>query len=251
MSGHSKWSTIKRKKAATDAARGKVFTKYIKEITIAARAGGAEPGANPRLRTAIAAAKSVNMPASNIERAIKKGAGGADGATYEEVTYEGYGPSGVAMLIECATDNRNRAAGEIRHIFDKYGGHMAEAGSVSYLFRHAGLVVLEKSAIAEDALLEIALEAGAEDVRGEGAQWEVLTPPPALEPVREALAARQVPIVSAEQTRLATLEVPLDEKDATAALRLVEMLEDNDDVQKVYANFVLPDDLLARLAHQA
>jgi YebC/PmpR family DNA-binding regulatory protein len=249
MSGHSKWSTIKRKKAVTDAARGKMFTKYIKEITIAARSAGGDPGANPRLRTAIAAAKSVNMPAANIERAIKKGAGGPDGSTYEEVTYEGYGPAGVAMLVDVATDNRNRAAGEIRHIFDKYGGHMAEAGSVAYMFKHIGLVHVEKSAITEDALMELVLEAGAEDVQGDAEAWAVVTPPGALEAVREALAARQVPVASAELTMLASVEVPLTEREANAALRLVEMLEDNDDVQKVYANFVLPDEVLAKLAH--
>ncbi len=248
MSGHSKWATIKRKKAATDAARGKVFTKYIKEITIAARAGGGDPAGNPRLRTAIAAAKSVNMPASNIERAIKKGAGGLEGVTYEEVSYEGYGPAGVALLVDCATDNRNRAAGEIRHIFDKYGGHMAAAGAVAYLFKLTGLVTVEKSAIAEDALVELALDAGADDVSGEGDAWEVLTPPGALEPVREALAAKQVPVASAELTKLASVQVSLSEKEAESVLRLVEMLEDNDDVQKVYANFVLPDEVLAKLS---
>jgi YebC/PmpR family DNA-binding regulatory protein len=249
MSGHSKWSTIKRKKAVTDAARGKVFTKYIKEITIAARSAGGDPASNPRLRTAIAAAKSVNMPAANIERAIKKGAGGPDGATYEEVTYEGYGPAGVAMLVDCATDNRNRAAGEIRHIFDKYGGHMAEAGSVAYMFKHVGMIMVDQAAIGEDALMELVLDAGAEDVQREGETWAIVTPPAALETVREALAAAQVPVASAELARLASVEVPLNEREANAALRLVEMLEDNDDVQKVHANFVLPDEVLAKLAH--
>jgi YebC/PmpR family DNA-binding regulatory protein len=246
MSGHSKWSTIKRKKAATDAARGKVFTKFIKEITIAARAGGGDPDANPRLRTAIMAAKSVNMPAANIERAIKKGAGGPDAAAYEEVTYEGYGPSGVAMLVDVATDNRNRAAGEIRHIFDKYGGHMAAAGSVAYMFKLTGVIMVEKSAVAEDVLMETVLEAGAEDVHSDGDMWEVLTPPAALEPVREALVARQVPIANAELTKLASVTVPLNERAADTALRLVDMLEDNDDVQKVYANFVVTDEVLAK-----
>ncbi len=248
MSGHSKWSTIKRKKAATDAARGKVFTKYIKEITIAARVGGGDADANPRLRTAIAGAKSVNMPVSNIERAIKKGTGELEGSTYEEITYEGYGPAGVAMLVDCATDNRNRATGEIRHIFDKYGGHMAEAGSVSYLFKLTGLVVLEKSAIGEDELMELVLDAGADDVHTEGEVFEVLAPPQAFERVREALAGRHVTTVSAELVKLASLQVPLGEKEAESVLRLVEMLEDNDDVQKVHANFVLPDEVLAKLS---
>lgn len=248
MSGHSKWSTIKRKKAATDAARGKVFTKYIKEITIAARAGGGDADANPRLRTAIAAAKSVNMPAANIERAIKKGTGELEGATIEEVHYEGYGPHGVAVLVECATDNRNRAANDIRHIFTKYGGSMAAAGAVSYLFRARGLIVVDRSAIAEDALLEIVLEAGADDVVTEGGTFEVLTSPSAFEPVREALAARDVPVQSAEVTKLASVQVPLGEHDAGGVLKLVEMLEENDDVQKVYANFAIPDEVLAKLS---
>lgn len=248
MSGHSKWSTIKRKKAATDAARGKVFTKYIKEITIAARAGGGDPDANPRLRTAIAAAKSVNMPAANIERAVKKGTGELEGVAIEEVHYEGYGPHGVAILVECATDNRNRAANDIRHVFTKYGGSMAAAGAVSYLFKARGLIVVEKSAIAEDALLEIVLEAGADDVHAEGEAFEVLTPPSAFEAVREALAAREVPIQSAEVTKLASVQVPLGEHDAGGVLKLVEMLEVNDDVQKVYANFAIPDEVLAKLS---
>ncbi len=248
MSGHSKWSTIKRKKAATDAARGKVFTKYIKEITIAARAGGGDPDANPRLRTAIAAAKSVNMPAANIERAVKKGTGELEGVAIEEVHYEGYGPHGVAILVECATDNRNRAANDIRHVFTKYGGSMAAAGAVSYLFKARGLIAVEKSAIAEDALLEIVLEAGADDVHTEGEAFEVLTPPSAFEAVREALAARDVPIQSAEVTKLASVQVPLGEHDAGGVLKLVEMLEDNDDVQKVYANFAIPDEVLAKLS---
>jgi YebC/PmpR family DNA-binding regulatory protein len=248
MSGHSKWSTIKRKKAATDAARGKVFTKYIKEITIAARAGGGDPNANPRLRTAIVAAKSVNMPAANIDRAIKKGTGELAGAAIEEVHYEGYGPHGIAILVECATDNRNRAANEIRHLFTKFGGSLAAAGAVSYLFKARGLIELDKAAIAEEALLELVLEAGADDVITEGDSYEVLTPPAAFEAVREALASRQVPVQSAEVTKLAAVQVTLAEKDAGSVLRLVEMLEDNEDVQKVYANFVLPDEVLAKLA---
>jgi YebC/PmpR family DNA-binding regulatory protein len=248
MSGHSKWATIKRKKAATDAARGKVFTKTIKEITVAARAGGGDPDANPRLRTAILAAKAVNMPAANIERAIKKGTGELEGSAFEELHYEGYGPSGVALLIECVTDNRNRASGEIRHILGKYGGSMAAAGAVSYLFKPRGLIVVERAAIAEDALLEIALEAGADDVLTEGDAFEVLTPPGAFEAVRESLAARNVSVRSAEQTRLASVHVALSEKEGEAVLRLVDALEDNDDVQKVHANFVLPDELLAKLS---
>jgi len=248
MSGHSKWATIKRKKAVTDAARGKIFTKYIKEITIAARSGGGDPDDNPRLRTAILGAKSVNMPVANIDRAIKKGTGELEGAAYEEVHYEGYGPAGVAMLVDCATDNRNRAAGEIRHIFAKYGGSLAEAGSVSYLFKLRGLIVVDKSAIGEDALMELALDAGADDVNAEGDAYEVLTPPAAFEAVKDALASRSVAVHSAEIAKLASLHVPVTAKEAESVLRLVEALEDNDDVQKVHANFSLPDEVLARLS---
>ncbi len=247
MSGHSKWATIKRKKAATDQARGKVFSKFIKEITIAARQGGSDPEANPRLRAAVAAAKAVNMPAHNIDRAIKRGAGGIEGATYEEAHYEGYGPGGVAVLVETATDNRNRTAGEIRHIFTKQGGNLGEAGSVSYLFKPRGLLVVEKAAVSEDALIEIALEAGADDVTAGSDSYDVLTSPARFEAVREALAAKHIPMVSAEITKLATLEVPVSGRDAEAVLRLVEALEDHDDVQKVYANYSVPDEVMARL----
>jgi len=247
MSGHSKWSTIKRKKAATDAARGKVFTKYIKEITIAARSGGGDPDTNPRLRTAINAAKAVNMPAANIDRAVKKGMGELGGAAIEEMHFEGYGPHGVAILVECATDNRNRAANDIRHLFTRFGGSLAAAGAVSYLFKSRGLLAIDKSAIAEDALVELVLEAGADDVNGDGEAYEVFTPPSAFESVREALAARQVPVLSAEVTKLASLTVPLGEKEAGSVLKLVDLLEENDDVQKVYANFAIPDEVLAKL----
>jgi YebC/PmpR family DNA-binding regulatory protein len=248
MSGHSKWATIKRKKAATDAARGKTFTKYIKEITIAARHGGGDSAANPRLRTAIAAAKSVNMPASNIERAIKRGTGEIEGAVIEERHYEGYGPGGVAVLVEAATDNLNRTTGDVRHIFAKYGGNLGEAGSVAYLFKPRGIVHVERSAIGEDALLEAALEAGAEDVATDGDPYEIQTAPAQLEAVRDALAARGIPIQAAEQTKIATVQVPLDAKSAESLLRLVDALEDHDDVQKVYANFSVSDEILARLS---
>jgi YebC/PmpR family DNA-binding regulatory protein len=247
MSGHSKWATIKRKKGATDAARGKMFSKCIKEITIAARSGG-DPEGNPRLRTAIAAAKAVNMPSANIERAIKRGTGEIEGASYEETRYEGYAPGGVAVLVEIATDNKNRTAGEIRQIFTKHGGALGEAGSVSYLFKPRGVIQVEKSAVGEEALMEIVLDAGADDVGSEGETYEVLTPPAALEAVKEALAAKQVPVQSAEVTRVASQLVPVTEKDAGQLLRLVDMLEEHDDVQRVFANFNLPDDVLAKLA---
>jgi YebC/PmpR family DNA-binding regulatory protein len=248
MSGHSKWATIKRKKAATDQARGKVFSKYIKEITIAARQGGGDVDTNPRLRTAIAAAKSVNMPAGNIERAVKRGSGEADGVSYEEMQYEGYGPSGVALLVEIATDNRNRTAGDIRHIFTKHGGNLAEAGSVSYLFKPRGVITVEKAAVAEDVLMELALEAGAEDVGGEGDVYEVLTLPAAFEAVKDAITAKGIAVQTAEQTKIASLQVPLTEKEAEALLRLVDALEDSDDVQKVHTNFTVSDDVMAKLA---
>jgi YebC/PmpR family DNA-binding regulatory protein len=248
MSGHSKWSTIKRKKAVTDAARGKMFSKYIKEITMAARIGGGDAATNPRLRTAILASKSVNMPAVNIERAIKKGSGELEGSHYEEVHYEGYGPSGVAMLIECATDNHNRTTAEVRNILTKYGGNMAAAGAVSYLFKQRGLFIIDRAAIAEDALMELVLEAGADDVQSDDEHHEVYTPPSAFEAVRAVLEAKQVPTVSGESTKLATLLVPVTDREGERVLRLVDLLEDNDDVQKVFTNAQLPDSLLAKLS---
>jgi YebC/PmpR family DNA-binding regulatory protein len=248
MSGHSKWATIKRKKAATDQARGKVFSKYIKEITLAARHGGGDIDANPRLRTAIAAAKSVNMPAANIERAVKRGTGEIEGVSYEETHYEGYGPGGVAVLVEVATDNRNRTTGEIRNLFTKNGGNLGEAGSVAYLFKPRGIIHVDKAAVAEDALIEVALEAGADDVGSDGDAFEVMTPPAQLEAVKHALEARRIPIQGAELTKVASQHVPVSEKDAGALLRLVDLLEDHDDVQKVYANFTVPDELMAKLS---
>lgn len=248
MSGHSKWSTIKRKKAATDAARAKVFTKYIREITLAARAGGSDPDANPRLRTAISGAKSVNMPVANIERAIQKGAGQLEGSQIEEVTYEGYGPHGVAILVDCATDNRNRATGEVRHAFSKYGGNMAEAGAVSYLFKPRGLIHVALEAAAEDALMEVALDAGAEDVVTGAEAYEITTTLAHLEPVREALVARGIAILDAEAVKMASVTVPLGEREAPSVLRLIDVLEELDDVQKVHANFEIPDEVLAKLS---
>jgi YebC/PmpR family DNA-binding regulatory protein len=247
MSGHSKWATIKRKKGATDQARGKVFSKYIKEITLAARAG-ADPNMNPRLRTAISGAKSVNMPANNIERAIARGAGLEAGVHFEETQYEGYGPGGVAILVEVATDNRNRTAGEIRNIFTKQGSALGEAGSVAYLFKPRGVILVDKAVVGEEALMEIALEAGADDVGSEGDTYEILTPPSHLEPVKDALAAKSVPTQSAELTKIATLLVPVTEKQAESLLKLVDTLEDHDDVQKVYANFSMSDELMAKLS---
>lgn len=249
MSGHSKWATIKRKKAATDQARGKVFSKYIKEITIAARHGGGDLGANPRLRTAIAAAKAVNMPAGNIDRAVKRGTGEIEGAAYEETQYEGYGLAGVAILVEVATDNRNRTTGEIRNLFSKNGGNLGEAGSVAYLFKPRGSVSIDKAAIREDRLMELALDAGADDVLTEGDAYEVLTSIAAFEAVKHAFESNSIPIQNAELTKVASLHVPVTEREAQSLLRLVDLLEEHDDVQKVYANFDIPDELLAKLTH--
>jgi len=249
MSGHSKWATIKRKKAATDAARGKQFSKVIKEISIAVRQGGGpDPDANPRLRTALLAAKAINMPASNIDRAIKRASGEGEGVHIEETQYEGYGPGGIAILVTVATDNKNRTVGEIRNIFTKNGGSMSEAGSVAYLFTPRGHLQVEKSVIAEDDLLEIVLEAGADDVQTEGEIYDVFTAPEQFEAVKAALEAKQVPVQNAELTRIASTQVPIDEGKAGTLLRLLDVLEDHDDVQKVYSNFSMSDEVMARLS---
>jgi len=237
MSGHSKWATIKHKKAATDARRGKAFTKIIRELTIAARTGGSDPASNPRLRTAIAAAKNENMPNDNIERAILRGTGQLEGETLEEVTYEGYGPGGVGMLVQVVTSNRNRAAGEIRHLFTKNGGNMAETGAVGWMFHRKGDIVVPKELADEDKMMGIVLDAGAEDLRDDGSTWEVITPPEAMEKVREALTAAGIKPASADVAWLPQNYVKLAGVQAQQMLRMVESLEDHDDVQQVYANF--------------
>ena len=247
MSGHSKWATIKRKKAGIDAARGKMFTKAIKEITIAARTGGGDAAGNPRLRTAIAAAKAVNMPADNIDRAIKKGTGSLDGVNYEEMVYEAYAPHGVAMMIESTTDNRNRTSGELRHTLTKYGGNLAEPGAVGWNFQQKGVIVLDASRVEEDAAMTVALESGAEDFRNEGETFEVITAMAEFHAVREALEAKGLPVLEAGLQRLPNTIVQLGEKEAPAVLKLMEMIEDNDDVQKVFANFDISDEVMARL----
>jgi YebC/PmpR family DNA-binding regulatory protein len=249
MSGHSKWATIKRKKGAKDAARGKVFSKLIKEITIAARHGGGDPAGNPRLRTAIEAAKAENMPGTNIDRAVKRGTGELEGVTYEEITYEGYGPGGIAVLVEAATDNRVRTVGEIRHVFAKGGGNMAEAGAVSWMFHSRGLIVVERSAMDEEKLMDLALEAGADDVNSDGSEsYEIITSLAGFDKVRKALESAGVATVSAELAKVPQNTVAVSEKDAPAVLRLIDALEEHDDVQKVYANFQIADDVLTRLA---
>ncbi|BDV43901.1 putative transcriptional regulatory protein [Geotalea uraniireducens] len=236
MSGHNKWSTIKHKKGAADAKRGKVFTKLIKEITVAAKIGGGDPNGNPRLRTAVDKAKAENMPKDNIDRAIKKGTGELDGVSYEEITYEGYGPGGVAVLVECMTDNRNRTVSEVRSVFTKCNGNMGETGCVSWMFDKKGLIVFAKS-VDFEKLFETALEAGAEDVTDEEEQYEVLTDPSSFIEVREALAAAGFANESAEITMLPQTMVKLEGKNAENMLKLMDRLEDNDDVQNVYANF--------------
>lgn len=247
MSGHSKWSTIKRKKGATDAKRGKVFTKLIKEITVAARFGGGDPDANPRLRTAIAAAKSENMPKDNIERAIKKGTGELEGVAYEEVIYEGYGPGGAAVLVESLTDNKNRTVADVRHIFTKSGGNLGEAGCVAWMFDNKGFLVLEKSTVNEEVLMEVALEAGAEDIRDEENIFEVITAPEDFDSVKKALDTKGLQCVVAEITMLPKTTVELEGKEAEQMLRLMDGLEDSDDVQKAYSNFDISDETLEGL----
>ncbi len=246
MSGHNKWSTIKHKKGAADAKRGKIFTKLIKELTVAAKMGGSDPEGNPRLRSAIDKAKSENMPKDNIERAIKKGSGEMEGVNYEETTYEGYGPGGVAVLVEVMTDNRNRTVSDVRSIFSKCNGNMGEAGCVSWLFDKKGLIVYPKD-IDFDALFEAALEAGAEDVADEEGQIEVITDPSSFMEVRDALEKGGFKHESAEVTMIPQTMVELEGKQAETMLKLMERLEDNDDVQNVYANFDISEEEMEKM----
>lgn len=245
MSGHSKWSTIKRKKGALDAKRGKIFTKLIKEITIAARLGGGDPDGNPRLRTAIQTAKGANMPQDNIARAIAKGTGELEGVSYEECAYEGYGPNGVAILIAVLTDNRNRTGAEIRHILTKSNGTMAEPNAVAWNFEKKGLFLVLQESVDEETLMELALEAGAEDFESTDDLFEIHTSPDAFESVREALEQSGIPAESAELAMLPKSTVKLEGKEAEQMLRLMEALEDNDDVQNVYANFDISEEQMA------
>jgi YebC/PmpR family DNA-binding regulatory protein len=250
MSGHSKWSTIKRKKGKADAERGRLFTKLIRELVVAAREGGGDPESNPRLRTAVDNARGSNMPAANIEKAIKRGTGELPGVSYEAVTYEGYGPQGVAVMVEVLTDNKNRTTAEIRHILTKYGGNMGEVGCVSWMFHQKGSVVVEKSKTTEDDLMMVALDAGAEDVKDEGEFFEVVTGPAGFEKVKEALGQNGVEFTSAELTRVPQTTIKLEGKDAERILKVMDALEDNDDVQKVYSNFDVPDDVLDQLGKE-
>jgi len=237
MSGHSKWATIKHKKGATDAKRGKIFTRLIKEITIAAKSGGGDPDGNPRLRTAILAAKAENMPADNIKRAIQRGTGELEGLSYDEITYEGYGPGGVAIIIDVLTDNKNRAVSEVRHAFSKNGGNLGAEGAVSWMFSKKGVISIEKDAASEDKLMEIVLESGAEDLNDEGESWEILSDPKDFEAVVEALKAAKIPTQTAEVTKIASTYTKLEGSQASAMIRLLETIEDLDDTQNVYSNF--------------
>jgi len=244
MSGHSKWSSIKHKKAATDAKRGKIFTKLIKEITVAARLGGGDLEANPRLRTAVQAAKSENMPKDNIERAIKKGTGELEGVNYEESIYEGYGPGGAAVLVESLTDNKNRTVADIRSIFGKNGGNLGENGCVAWMFDKKGYIAVEGNDVDEDALMETALEAGAEDVREDNGNYEIISEPGDFESIKEAIDRASIPCIEAQVTMLPQNTTNLAGKEAEQMVRLIEMLEDCDDVQKVYNNADIPEDII-------
>ncbi len=244
MSGHSKWAGIKHKKALIDAKRGQVFTKLIKEITACARAGGGNTESNASLRTAIAKAKEANMPSDNIERAIKRGTGELPGVTYEQITYEGYGPGGVAILVDTLTDNKNRTTSELRNIFSKKGGNLAGAGSVAWKFQKKGYIIIEKSAIDEDTLMTIVLDAGAEDMKAEGDTYEVITQPSNLDAVKKTLSDKKIPAKSAEITMIPSSTIKLTVADAKQILSLVDQLEEHDDVQNVYADFDIPDEVL-------
>jgi YebC/PmpR family DNA-binding regulatory protein len=236
MSGHSKWATIKHKKGAADAKRGRVFTRVIKELTVAARGGGGDPDTNPRLRTVIAEAKQFNMPAENIKRAIRRGTGEEPGVQYDEITYEGYGPGGVALMIGAMTDNKNRTVGEIRHLLGKYGGNLGESNSVSWMFEKKGYIIIEKAKANEDTLMAAALDAGADDLRDDGASWEVLSAPEAFPGVKEAVDKLNIELVSAQIAWLPKNMVSLEGRPAQSFLKLLDLLEDHDDVQHVWSN---------------
>ena len=237
MSGHSKWHTIKHKKGAADAKRGKIFTRIIKELTVAARNGGGDPATNPRLRTIIAEAKSVNMPADNIKKAIQRGTGELPGVTYEEITYEGYGPGGAALIVETLTDNKNRTVGELRHLLEKYNGNLGSANSVAWMFEKKGYIVIDKTAADEEKLLNTALEAGADDMRDDGDSWEVLSDPSVFESVRDAVKALGIEPASAQVAMLPQNYVKLQGKEASQMVKLMDVLDEHDDVKQVWSNF--------------
>lgn len=249
MAGHSKWAQIKHKKAQVDAIKGKVFTKIVKEISIAARLGGGDPANNPRLRTAIEKAKEVNMPSENIKRAIMKGTGELPGTSYEEAMYEGYGPGGVALLIEVLTDNKNRTSSEIRHLITKYGGNLGEAGCVSWMFEKKGYILVNKSSIDEDTLMTAALEAGVEDMKNDPKEenYEIITSPENMTNVKKNLESSGINVSLAEITMLPKNYITLDEKNAEQVIKLIEILEDHNDVQNVYTNFDVPEEVIAKV----
>jgi YebC/PmpR family DNA-binding regulatory protein len=247
MSGHSKWSSIKHKKGAADAKRGKIFTRLIKEITVAARMGGGDTDGNPRLRSAIATAKAENMPKENIERGIKKGTGELEGVSYEEANYEGYGPGGVAVLVDCLTDNKNRTVADVKHLFERHGGNLGEPGCVAWMFEKKGLIVFEKEKVDEEQLLDLALEAGAEDVKDQGDEFEVISNPPELEAVIKAIDEAKLPYSFSEVTMIPTNTVEVEGKKAQQVLNLMQALEDHDDVSHVYANFDISDEVMEAL----
>lgn len=249
MSGHSKWASIKHKKAALDAKRGKIFTKVIRELAVAARMGGGDPNTNPRLRKAISDAKGVNMPADNIKRAIMKGTGELEGVTYDEISYEGYGPGGVAIFLEVLTDNRNRTVSDLRHVFSKNGGNIGESGCVAWMFNRKGYLVVEKSKASEDDLLDIILEAGAEDLREDGSNYEIFTSPDKYEAVVEALEKSNIEIAASNLGQIPQNYVKLEGKQAQQLLRLMEELEDHDDVQNVWANFDIDEEEIAKYSN--
>ena len=251
MSGHSKWATIKHKKGNTDAKRGKMFSKLAKEIMVVARQGGGDPSANPTLRTLMQKAKSINMPGDNIDRAIKKGTGELEGSTFEEIVYEGYASGGVGLIVQCLTDNKNRAAAEIRHIFNKHGSSFAQQGAVSRGFQRKGQIFLDASAVDEDKLMAVVLEAGADDMKRDGEQFEVLTDPAGFNDVVDALEKEGIPTISADLSLVPDVYVPVkDKSDAAAIMRFASALEDNDDVQAVYNNMDVADDIVEELAQE-
>ena len=247
MSGHSKWASIKHKKGAADAKRGKVFTKLIKEITVAARIGGGDPDGNPRLRTAILIAKGKNMPVDNITRAIKKGTGELEGVHYDEVTYEGYGPGGAAIFLEAMTDNKNRTVSEIRAALGKAGGNLGENGCVGWMFEQKGFITVKTEAKGEDDLMELAIDAGADDMQTVEGHYEITTAMENFETVRKALEEAGVPMDTAEITRIPQNTITIDEKKGKALLKLMDILDDHDDIQKAYSNFDIPDDVMAAI----
>lgn len=247
MAGHNKWSKIKRTKGVADSKRNKIYTKILREIHVSARMAGGDPKSNPRLRDAIAEAKANNMPKDNIERAIRKGTGQDEGANYEQITYEGYGPGGVALLIESLTDNRKRTVADVRSVLSKNGGNLGEAGSVAWMFAKKGLITVPKEKASEDELMEIALEAGAEDISDQGDAWEISTPTEAFASVKEALENADLPVMTAEQTQFPSTTVAIAGEDAEQMLKLMDVLEDLDDVQKVHANFDISEEELTRI----